>query len=72
MGDDFTIEAWTELALAVLSIFLRLYFSITQRGWTALNLDDYLMVVAGVRISSGEVIDPIFLPVLIFTGFLPC
>ena len=48
MGNNFIVEAWTELAIAVLIIILRLYFSITQRGWRAMTLDDYLMVLAGV------------------------
>ncbi|KAF3003712.1 hypothetical protein E8E13_009128 [Curvularia kusanoi] len=47
MGGNFIIEAWTELAIAILAIVLRLYFGITQRGWRALTLDDYLMVLAG-------------------------
>ncbi|CAN9176266.1 unnamed protein product [Alternaria alternata] len=47
MGGNFIVEAWTELAIAVLTIVLRLYFSITLRGWRAMTLDDYLMVLAG-------------------------
>ena len=48
MAGNFIIEAWTELAIALLTIILRLYFSITQRGWRGMTLDDYLMVLAGV------------------------
>lgn len=51
MGGNFIAEAWTELAIALLTISLRLYFSITQRGWREMTGDDYLMVLAGVSIS---------------------
>lgn len=48
MRGDFIIEAWMKLAIALLTIILRLYFSITQKRWRALTLYDSLMVLAGV------------------------
>lgn len=50
MGGNFIAEAWTELAIALFTISLRLYFSITQRGWREMTGDDYLMVFAGVSV----------------------
>lgn len=54
MAGNFIIEAWTELAIAMLTIILRLYFSIAQRGWKAMTVDDYLMVLAGVSASASK------------------
>ncbi len=54
MASNFIIEAWTELTVATLTIILRLYSSVTHKGWRAMTLDDYLMVLAGVSSSFGD------------------
>lgn len=48
MAGNFIIEAWTELAVALVFIMLRLYFRLTQVGLRGMTLDDFLMVFAGV------------------------
>ncbi|KAF2852522.1 hypothetical protein T440DRAFT_526005 [Plenodomus tracheiphilus IPT5] len=48
MASNFIIEAWTELGLALLSIFLRLYFRYTQVGLKSMTCDDHLVILAGV------------------------
>ncbi|KAF2679284.1 hypothetical protein K458DRAFT_346923 [Lentithecium fluviatile CBS 122367] len=46
-GENFLAEAWSELAIALCTIGLRLYFRITQVGIRKLGVDDYLMICAG-------------------------
>jgi hypothetical protein len=48
MMDNFIAEAWSELAIGVVFIFLRLYFRYTQVGLRGMALDDFLMIFAGV------------------------
>ncbi|KAI8932357.1 hypothetical protein NX059_010549 [Plenodomus lindquistii] len=48
MAQNFIIEAWTELGLALISILLRLYFRYTQVDLTGMTWDDYLVVLAGI------------------------
>lgn len=48
MVENFLAEAWSELALALIAIGLRLYFRITHVGIRKLGWDDLLMVCAGV------------------------
>lgn len=47
----FIIEAWTELALGLVFIMLRLYFRYSQVGLRGMTLDDFLMILAGVSDS---------------------
>jgi hypothetical protein len=47
-GENFLAEAWSELAIAICVIGLRLYYRISQVGFRKLAADDYLMVCAGV------------------------
>jgi hypothetical protein len=49
MTANFIIEAWTELAIGIVFILLRLYFRFTQVGLRGMTWDDFLMVFAGVR-----------------------
>ena len=48
MATNFIAEAWSELAIALVFICLRLYFRLTQTGWRGMTWDDLLMVFAGV------------------------
>ncbi|KAF1944973.1 hypothetical protein EJ02DRAFT_478907 [Clathrospora elynae] len=48
MIPNFIAEAWSELAIGLVFIALRLYFRYTQAGWRGLRMDDYLMVFAGI------------------------
>jgi hypothetical protein len=48
MVGNFIAEAWSELALGLVFILLRLYFRFTQVGLRGMTLDDFLMIVAGV------------------------
>ncbi|KAF2790144.1 hypothetical protein K505DRAFT_283155, partial [Melanomma pulvis-pyrius CBS 109.77] len=48
MAENFLAEAWSELALALVAIGLRVYFRITQVGVRKLGWDDLLMVCAGL------------------------
>ncbi|KAF2828006.1 hypothetical protein CC86DRAFT_465801 [Ophiobolus disseminans] len=45
---SFIAEAWTELAIGICFICLRLYFRATQVGFRGMTLDDFLVVVAGI------------------------
>lgn len=49
---SFIAEAWAELAIGICFIILRLYFRYSQVGLRGMMLDDYLMILAGVRILS--------------------
>lgn len=48
MATDFVIGAWTELALVLVSILLRLYFRFTQVGLMGMTWDGYLVVLARI------------------------
>ncbi|KAF2708822.1 hypothetical protein K504DRAFT_380567 [Pleomassaria siparia CBS 279.74] len=48
MAGNFLAEAWSELAIALIAIALRLYFRITHVGFQKLGWDDLLMVCAGL------------------------
>jgi hypothetical protein len=48
MGSHFIVEAWTELAIAILVILLRLYSSFIRGGFREMKIDDYLMILVGV------------------------
>ncbi len=49
MPGDFSGEAFALLALAIVFITLRMYSRIQLVGFRKLALDDYMMVLAGVR-----------------------
>lgn len=48
MASDATIEIFTELAVAWLVIAFRIFARIRQLGIGKLQVDDYLMLLAGV------------------------
>jgi hypothetical protein len=48
MATNFIAEAWTELAIAIVFIGLRLYFRYTHTGLHGMGWDDLLMIFAGV------------------------
>lgn len=49
-GDDFTIEAFTLLGIAIVTIAIRVVARWTTAGPKNFQLDDYLMPLAGVRL----------------------
>ena len=48
MADNFVTEAFTLLALAIVTIIVRMIARITTVGFRNFQLDDYLMPLAGV------------------------
>lgn len=60
MATDFVAEAFSYLAIAIIFIFLRLYFSFVKGGgFKGIGLDDLFMIGAGVSIcSDGTVYFP--------------
>ncbi|KAH7406988.1 hypothetical protein DE146DRAFT_778586 [Phaeosphaeria sp. MPI-PUGE-AT-0046c] len=65
MAGNFIVEAWTELAIALVFIMLRLYFRLTQVGLRGMTLDDFIMVFAGalytVETTAAHVIVAVWL-----------
>ncbi|OJJ69897.1 hypothetical protein ASPBRDRAFT_45193 [Aspergillus brasiliensis CBS 101740] len=47
-GDDFAVEAFTLLAIAIVTIVIRIIARWFTAGWKNFMLDDYLMPLAGV------------------------
>ncbi|GKZ38700.1 hypothetical protein AbraIFM66950_011069 [Aspergillus brasiliensis] len=47
-GDDFAVEAFTLLAIAIVTIVIRIIARWFTAGWKNFMLDDYLMLLAGV------------------------
>lgn len=47
-GDDFAVEAFTLLAIAIVTIAIRIVARWFTAGWKNFMLDDYLMPLAGV------------------------
>lgn len=52
MADDFTIEAFTLLGIAIVAIVIRIVARWLTAGPKNFQLDDYLMPLAGVFSSS--------------------
>ncbi|KAL5117972.1 hypothetical protein ACEQ8H_004117 [Pleosporales sp. CAS-2024a] len=46
-AESFIMEAWTELAIGIVFILLRLYFRYLQVGLRGMTVDDFLMILAG-------------------------
>ena len=55
MATNFIAEAWTQLAIAIVFIGLRLYFRYTHTGLQGMGWDDLLMVFAGVSAEYSPV-----------------
>ncbi|EPE10544.1 short-chain dehydrogenase reductase sdr [Ophiostoma piceae UAMH 11346] len=56
MADDFTIEAFTLLAIGLCFILLRTYARLSKTGMTGFKLDDYLMLVAAAVYTAETVL----------------
>lgn len=57
-GDDFTIEAFTLLAIAIVTIAIRITARWITAGPRNFQLDDFLMPLAGVCYPSSTITSP--------------
>lgn len=58
-GSDFAKEAWTLLAFAIVTVFLRCFARIQATGLRKLRLDDWGMKVA-VVCDESPALPPVF------------